>query len=369
MQRYFHKYLFVLLFSLSFVACESKDKTYNIDGQIDGYSDGIAYLKQFNGEEYICVDSARIEQGYFTFSGKVDQVQLCRIMIEGHKYPIRYFFLEAGQQTYKAQLKGSRMSVPRIGGTFIQNEYTRFQTEKNAIYKKQLVLQRKGLQNSDEKEKVHLQILELNRKMDNLKISIHENYKTPVLSLYLIKESCGSISDYKVLEKQLKAFEAIYSKHALYLAISKRMEALKSISTGRPAPVFEMESLEGTTIRLSDFRGKITMLDFWASWCAPCRKENPNMVKLYQQFHDQGLEIIGISLDRKKERWSNAVKKDNLTWNHVCDYKKWDCPLVEKYAVKGVPFTVLIDREGNIIACGLHGDKLKNKIKQTLEIQ
>ena len=343
-----------------------KNQTFHLEGNIEGYSNGMAYLKQFNGENFACIDSTVIEKGQFTFSGEVEQAQLCRVVVEGHKYPIRYFFLEAGQQHYTAQLKGIRLTVPTVEGTPTQNEYARFIKEQYVIYKMQLVLQRQEFKDSVEKEKARLQLVDLNHMMDSVENAFLKNENTPILSLYLIKESCGSVSDYQVLEKQLKAFETDYSEHPLYLAIHERMMALKQIAPGQSAPAFAMESLEGKTIRLSDFQGKITLLDFWASWCSPCRKENPNMVKLYQQYHDQGLEMIGISLDNNRDRWENAVKKDNLTWKHVCDFQKWNCPLVEKYAVKGVPFTVLIDRQGKIIASGLHGTELKRKIKEAL---
>lgn len=369
MKIYLSNYLLILLCSLSFVACKGKDKSFQLEGQIEGYSNGIAYLKQFNGENFACLDSTKIEKGHFTFSGEVDQTQLCRVVLSGHKYPIYYFFLEAGRLNYTAQLKGNRLTVPTIEGTVTQNEYARFLKGRDAIYRMQLTLRRQKFKDSVEKEKGHLQLAKLSQKMDSLKNTFLKNEKTPILSLYLLKESCGGISDYQLLEKQLKSFELAYSEHPLYLAIHKRMEALRRIAPGQPASLFEMESLEGTIIRLSDFQEKITLLDFWASWCGPCRRENPSMVKLYKEYHDKGLEIIGISLDNSRERWEKAVKKDDLTWNHVCDFQKWNCSLVEKYAVRGVPFTVLVDKQGRIIASGLHGTALKNIIKEALEIQ
>jgi len=366
MQKYFNKTLLIMLCSLFLMACGGEDKSFNLEGHIEGYSNGMAYLKQFNGKEFANIDSTNIKEGHFSFSGEVEQPQLCRIVVQGHKYPIRYFFLEAGTLHYSSHLKGKRMSVPVIEGTPTQNEYGRFQREKNAIYRLRLAFQRQEFKDAEEKRKVGISMSELSNKIDSVKNAFLHNKHTPVLRLFLIKESCGSVSDYRVLAKQLKAFEATYSAHPLYLAIQERMEALKRIAPGQQAPAFAMTSLEGKTIQLSDFKGKVTLIDFWASWCGPCRKENPNMVRLYRDFHEKGLEILGVSLDKDKDKWAKAVQKDNLTWNHVCDFKKWNCPLVEKYAVKGVPFTVLIDRQGKIIASGLHGTELKRKIKEAL---
>lgn len=369
MQKYFDKYLLILLCSLSFVACTGKDQSYQLEGHIEGYSNGMAYLKQFNGKEFASIDSSGIEKGHFTFTGEVELPQLCRIVVEGHKYPIRYFFLEAGSLQYTSHLKENRMSVPVIKGTPTQNEYARFQREKNAIYKLRLAFQRKEFKDTEAKGKAGISMLELGERIDSVKNAFFHNKNVPVLRLFLIKESCGSVSDYQLLERHLKPFVDIYSEHPLYIAIQERVESLKSIAPGQLAPAFEMKSLEGKNIQLSDFHGKITLIDFWASWCGPCRKENPNMVKLYREYHKNGLEILGISLDTNKDKWTKAVQKDNLTWNHVCDFQKWNSPLVEKYAVKGVPYTVLIDRQGRIIASGLHGTELKRKLKEALNIE
>lgn len=363
------KYLLTLLCFLSLVACREKDQSFHIEGHIKGYSNGMAYLKQFNGKDFTKIDSTRIKKGHFSFSGKEEQPQLCQIVVEGHRYPIRYFFLEAGTLQYTSHLKENRMSVPVIKGTLTQDEYARFQKEKNAIYRLRLDFQRQEFKNEDEKRKAGISMLELGKQIDSIKNAFMHNKSTPVLRLFLIKESCGSVSDYHLLEKQLKSFVGKYSKHPLYLAIYERAEALKCIAPGQQAPAFEMKSIQGNTIQLSDFHGKIILIDFWASWCGPCRRENPNMVKLYQEYHKNGLEILGISLDTDTKKWAKAIEKDNLTWNHVCDFQKWNCSLVEKYAVKGVPYTVLIDRQGKIIASGLHGIELKRRISKALNIE
>ena len=133
---------------------------------------------------------------------------------------------------------------------------------------------------------------------------------------------------------------------------------------GTIAPDFTMNNPEGKPIQLSSLRGKVVMIDFWASWCGPCRQENPNVVKLYQQYHEKGFEIIGVSLDRTKEDWVKAIQDDKLTWIHVSDLQYWQNAAALLYSVKLIPQSYLLDKEGKIIAKGLRNEQLDKKLKE-----
>jgi thiol-disulfide isomerase/thioredoxin len=131
------------------------------------------------------------------------------------------------------------------------------------------------------------------------------------------------------------------------------------------APDIAMSDPDGKTRRLSDLRGKVVMIDFWASWCSPCRMENPNVVRLYKKYHDKGFEIYSVSLDRNREQWLRAIEKDGLEWsNHVSDLNGWTSSGGATYGITSVPSTVLIDRQGRIIARNLRGEQLANKLKE-----
>ena len=133
---------------------------------------------------------------------------------------------------------------------------------------------------------------------------------------------------------------------------------------GTIAPDFTMNNPEGKPIQLSSLRGKVVMIDFWASWCGPCRQENPNVVRLYQQYHEKGFEIIGVSLDRTKEDWVKAIQDDKLTWIHVSDLQYWQNAAALLYSVKLIPQSYLLDKEGKIIAKGLRNEQLDKKLKE-----
>lgn len=137
-----------------------------------------------------------------------------------------------------------------------------------------------------------------------------------------------------------------------------------SVQVGEPAPDITLPTPEGKPLSLSDLRGKVVLIDFWASWCKPCRAENPNVVRVYEQYKDQGFEILGVSLDRSKDAWTQAIQQDNLTWKHVSDLKFWNSEAAQQYGVSAIPYTVLVDREGNIIAERLRGGNLEAKLAE-----
>ncbi len=146
--------------------------------------------------------------------------------------------------------------------------------------------------------------------------------------------------------------------------IKAKQQATTRTNIGSPAPEIAVSTPDGGAIKLSDFRGKVTMIDFWASWCKPCRMENPNVVKVYNRFKDKGFEIFGVSLDQSQEKWIQAIAQDGLTWKHGSELKFWQSSFVPAYNLDGIPMTYLLDENGIIIAKGLRGEELEQKLEE-----
>ncbi|MEM9260047.1 MAG: TlpA disulfide reductase family protein [Bacteroidota bacterium] len=146
--------------------------------------------------------------------------------------------------------------------------------------------------------------------------------------------------------------------------ISQQASGLRTYTIGAEAPDFTGLDPEGQEISLSDLRGKVVLIDFWASWCGPCRRENPNVVKMYAKYKDQGFEILGVSLDNTKSRWLKAIEDDKLTWLHVSDLMGWRSAFAKQYGVSSIPQTILLDKDGNILARNLRGAGLEQKLAE-----
>ncbi|EOZ93641.1 Thiol:disulfide interchange protein [Indibacter alkaliphilus LW1] len=171
-------------------------------------------------------------------------------------------------------------------------------------------------------------------------------------------------SDFEFLDETVTKLSEKYPDFKAVQNLAAQLEDMRILAVGQPAPEISLPNPDGEMINLSDLRGKYVLIDFWAAWCRPCREENPNVVRLYNEYKDQGFEVFGVSLDRTKDAWVKAIADDNLTWTHVSDLKYFNSEAASIYQINAIPATYMLDPEGKIIAKDLRGPSLENKLKE-----
>lgn len=220
---------------------------------------------------------------------------------------------------------------------------------------------------------------EIYQELDSLietQVKAHPDSLASTMAFFsYINERRGNVD-----EEKAKSILALFSKVLLSsgfqetaeqeiarAAAAEEQNILPLIQVGDAAPAFSQASLSGEPVSLSDFKGRYTLLDFWASWCGPCRKANPDLVKLYRKYQGERFEILGISLDDDRKRWEEAIEADGLEWRHASDLKGWDNDVVRRYGVNALPGSFLVDPEGKVIAVNLESDDLAKELERLLK--
>lgn len=372
--------LFVLL-ALSTTLFSCNNKGYTITGTVKGVADGKKITLETQQESLgimIPVDTAMVENGKFVFEGKVEQPAVYQLSIEGEKAK-SYFILEHGD--INIDINKDSIFLNKISGTYNNEQLTEFSAQNLKIQKNITDFKRengpKMVQARKDKDTATINKLMdeylVVSKQTNDKLTIfRDNYiaKHPksLISMLLIKDlSTAPLADIKKLSESFNSLDAELKDSKMGKSIAKKLEDMKSVKVGRRAPDFSAPDPTGKKISLNESIGRVTIIDFWASWCPNCRQENPNMVALYNEYHSKGLNIIGVSLDKDAADWKAAIAKDKLGWPQISNLKKWDDPIAASYGVEAIPASFVLNQYGVVVAKDLHGDELKKRIAEILK--
>lgn len=368
----------LLLLCLTGALIQSCEQTTNsqIKGNVENLADGTnIYLSKLGKAQNIeAVDTFQVKQNTFASDlPKTNFQEIYLLSVEGIDRQ-NLIFINEGQDV-EIDLNQENLRNSDIKGgpqTELMTKYLEkqmdFATKANNL---QGEITQARIQKNEEEAKTKIEKFN-ELKEENLAYRKHvvKNNPNSIVSLLIINDFLSQksmpVDDIKSL---LSDLDADVKDTDFGRTLSKSIASVKATDIGSFAPKFEGPTPDGETLALEDAMGKITLIDFWASWCRPCRMENPNIVAIYNDYKDKGFDVIGVSLDRpnQKDKWLKAIEDDKLTWHHVSNLQYWNDPIAKMYGVRSIPQAYLIDEEGKIIAKNLRGQQLRDKVAELLD--
>lgn len=362
--------LIVLLGLLvSMVSCGNQEKNLNhfqIEGEIINNASEVIYLDKIYGNRFEPEDTTTVSsEGAFVFEGEAKEAGIYRLRVDKK----HMWLLVVGDKKMTASLNYDDVENYKVEGDQRFNHLMNLVSLYRTNYQKMGALEKEVTANGqpDEKGMAYYQEQAAILKkalQNNIKAFIDTN-KSEV-SLFAVY-SLDMESELGFVESQLPKFEKLFPGNMEVASLKNEVESYKSIQIGTKATDLNYKDPNGNTIRLSSLEGQVVLLDFWASWCGPCRKTNPELVDIYNDYQNKGFTVYSVSLDKKRDAWLNAISQDQLAWkNHVSDLKGWQAEGAQLYKVRSIPSTFLLDKNGVIVARNLHGDDLRSKIEEIL---
>jgi len=341
-------------------------KTFKLTGNIQGLKDSSVYLA-FGTFGKMKADTVAVKDHKFVFSDTISEP--CYAMLFNHDYTLKVdLFLDKGNISVSGEIDS--LYKAKITGSPVVNEYAAYNAYQQGTRQTVQLIFNKYVDAYNKKDSV----AEAGYKKEFEDARNKQAALSKEAQAKFVNEHPNSIASaweliHLVDMPNLAKGKAMYDKFSPTVKNSKmgkeikeRIDKLSSVTTGSVAPAFAQKDTVGNTVTLNAFKGKYVLLEFWASWCAPCRAESPNILKAYAKYQSKGFDILSVSLDNDKNKWIEAIKKDGLTWTQVSDLKGWRNEVASLYGIHAVPANFLIDPSGKIIAQNLRGEALNDKL-------
>ena len=383
---------FILLFILSIMiyGCTDQPEYFTVSGEISNANGEKFYLTELKTNQVAIIDSIILsDDGAFRFKGESDIPRFYALRTTADNYltliihPTDQIIIQANgkELTDNPVITGSPESVA-IYNLRMRLEKTVGQLDSLSAYYRSIIGTAEQHKMRDSLSKLSQDLISEHTEYTKTFIAENIHSLSSLMALYqqiaprrYLLNPTDHFEYFKMVDTSLVSkypeSEAVQAFHTQFKEIKRQQdeenENMSAVATGIKAPDIVLPNPDGDTIRLSSLKGKYVLVDFWASWCRPCRIENPVLVKSYQKYNSKGFEIFQVSLDKNKESWTDAIEKDQLDWYHVSDLKFWESEPAKNYRVQGIPANFLLDRQGNIIAKNLRGDALEAKLSEIFD--
>lgn len=362
-------------------SCGEKETTnYTISGKypVDLSEGKEIVLMKYNRGQATPLDTTVLDsEGNFEFKGNANEEMFAFIQLGDRKGV--FLFLDSGSNE-KFDITPGQFVSYTVEGSKTNKQIKDLIDIHNKYYSQLMQVNEQALNQygdpqtmpEEEFNKIQMQMMTLEEQRTGALIE-YINASEPSLAPFmavsvLIPDMNFEVLDacYKKLKENNTAEIFMSAIEPAYQQFKMMDEAAKTTAVGMQMPEIELADTTGKLVKLSSFKGKYVLVDFWASWCKPCRQENPNNVNIYNKFKGKGFEIVGVSLDDNKQAWEKAIQQDGLPWVHISDLKAWDTPLTKQFGFNGIPFTILVSPKGEILARGLRGAALEAKLNEVL---
>jgi peroxiredoxin len=364
--------LLSILSVLLLISC-ADENTYRLTGDAQGFDDGTpVYVYDIVDNQPVVKDTLTINNGTFEGNFEKETMPVFNYITIGTTNDRVFYFPES--EDIHVQFFKDSMRSSFAKGNIGTDSYTGFIKQMHGIERQKADIMSRYRQAASEQDGVKVAQIQkeheaLSYEEKEAKKEFLDNHTNTLYALGMLSQM---VSRKEINTEEANAYLAKISPKMMETDIVKDMkatiEALKGTEIGGMAPAFSAPTPTGEELALKDALGTYTLIDFWASWCKPCRNENPNVVRVYNKYHDKGLNIISVSLDKEtqKQRWIDAIRQDEMDWYHVSNLKFWSDPIAKLYGVRSIPATFLVDKDGRIVAKNLRGQALEDKIESLL---
>lgn len=355
--------------AVALFACSRQEKGFEITVNLEG-AEGQILLEKRGASQWIPVDTADIVDGTAVLKGEVVVPEDHYLSVMGQRAKT-ILFVENTEMTVSGNAENLEQIT--VTGSKTHDEYNQVNNRIQEIGEEYMALYQQAREsaaagNEEQATQLMQQVEVLYESTNTMQADFVRNNPGSYAAPYFLSRVQYGM-EVEELDKLVSALDPKLNEVPSIVALKERIEKLKTVAVGQIAPDFTMNDPDGNPVKFSEIykKNEYTLLDFWAAWCGPCRQENPNIVAVYNDYKDKGFSVFGVSLDRDRDAWLKAIDDDKLTWDHVSDLAYWNNEAAQLYAVNSIPSSLIVDKNGRIVAKNKRGEELRETISELLD--